>query len=94
MLIGARAVQGIGGAIVQSVALSVILDLLPEPAARAKAMSVWGFVASAGAAVGVVLGGVGALVAALPNAKQRSLEGQDHGAAPEVLAPLLKEFFR
>jgi MFS family permease len=58
MLIGARAVQGIGGAIVQAVALSVILDLFPEPVARAKAMSVWGFVASAGGAVGVVLGGV------------------------------------
>jgi EmrB/QacA subfamily drug resistance transporter len=58
MLIGARAVQGIGGAIVQAVALSVILDLFPEPASRAKAMSVWGFVASAGGAVGVVLGGV------------------------------------
>jgi EmrB/QacA subfamily drug resistance transporter len=58
MLIGARAVQGIGGAIVQAVAFSVILDLFPEPSARAKAMSVWGFVASAGGAVGVVLGGV------------------------------------
>jgi hypothetical protein len=31
--------------------------------------------------------------ALLPNAKQRTLEGQDHGAAPEVLAPVLKEFF-
>jgi EmrB/QacA subfamily drug resistance transporter len=58
MLIAARAVQGVGGAIVQAVAFSVILDLFPEPAARAKAMSVWGFVASAGGAVGVVLGGV------------------------------------
>jgi EmrB/QacA subfamily drug resistance transporter len=58
MLIAGRAVQGIGGAIVQAVALSVILDLFPEPGARAKAMSVWGFVASAGGAVGVVLGGV------------------------------------
>jgi EmrB/QacA subfamily drug resistance transporter len=58
MLIGGRAVQGIGGAVVQAVALSVILDLFPEPGARAKAMSVWGFVASAGGAVGVVLGGV------------------------------------
>jgi EmrB/QacA subfamily drug resistance transporter len=58
MLIAGRAVQGIGGAIVQAVAFSVILDLFPEPGARAKAMSVWGFVASAGGAVGVVLGGV------------------------------------
>jgi pimeloyl-ACP methyl ester carboxylesterase len=37
---------------------------------------------------------VRALVAALPNATRRTLEGQDHGAAPEVLAPVLKEFFR
>ena len=58
MLVAGRSVQGIGGAIVQAVALSLILDLFPEPGARAKAMSVWGFVASAGGAVGVVLGGV------------------------------------
>ncbi|HEV8670151.1 MAG TPA: MFS transporter [Candidatus Limnocylindria bacterium] len=58
MLVAGRAVQGIGGAIVQAVALSVILDLFPETGERAKAMSVWGFVASAGGAVGVVLGGV------------------------------------
>jgi len=58
MLISGRAVQGVGGAIVQAVALSVILDLFPEAGDRAKAMSVWGFVASAGGAVGVVLGGV------------------------------------
>jgi EmrB/QacA subfamily drug resistance transporter len=58
MLVTARAVQGIGGAIVQAVALSLILDLFQGTAARARAMSVWGFVASAGGAVGVVLGGV------------------------------------
>jgi EmrB/QacA subfamily drug resistance transporter len=58
MLIAGRAAQGVGGAITQAVALSVILDLFPEPVERAKAMSVWGFVASAGGAVGVVLGGV------------------------------------
>jgi EmrB/QacA subfamily drug resistance transporter len=58
MLLTARAVQGIGGAIVQAVALSLILDLFQEPGDRAKAMSVWGFVASAGGAVGVVLGGI------------------------------------
>jgi len=58
MLVTARAVQGIGGAIVQAVALSLILDLFQGNRDRAKAMSVWGFVASAGGAVGVVLGGV------------------------------------
>ena len=58
MLVAARAVQGIGGAIVQAVAFSLILELFREPGPRAKAMSVWGFVSSAGGAVGVVLGGV------------------------------------
>jgi EmrB/QacA subfamily drug resistance transporter len=58
MLVAARAVQGIGGAIVQAVALSLILDLFKGTSDRAKAMSVWGFVSSAGGAVGVVLGGV------------------------------------
>jgi len=57
-LVAGRAVQGIGGAVVQAVAFSVILDLFPELGDRAKAMSVWGFVASAGGAIGVVLGGV------------------------------------
>jgi len=36
---------------------------------------------------------VRALVAALPNARHMTLEGQAHGAAPEVLAPVLVEFF-
>jgi len=58
VLMAARAVQGIGGAIVQAVAFALILDLFQEPGPRAKAMSVWSFVASAAGAVGVVLGGV------------------------------------
>jgi EmrB/QacA subfamily drug resistance transporter len=58
VLVAARAVQGVGGAIVQAVAFSLILELFREPGPRAKAMSVWGFVSSAGGAVGVVLGGV------------------------------------
>lgn len=58
VLLAARAIQGIGGAIVQAVAFSLILELFREPGPRAKAMSVWGFVSSAGGAVGVVLGGV------------------------------------
>ncbi len=36
---------------------------------------------------------VQALVDILPNARRRTLEGQTHGAAPEVLAPVLEEFF-
>ena len=45
---GARAVQGVGGAVVSAVALSLIMTLFTEPAERAKAMGVFGFVASGG----------------------------------------------
>jgi EmrB/QacA subfamily drug resistance transporter len=58
MLVGARAVQGVGGAIVSAVALSLIVTLFTEPAERAKAMGVFGFVASGGGSIGVLLGGV------------------------------------
>src|SRR5262245_61722624 len=58
MLVVARAVQGLGGAIVAAVALSLIMTLFTEPAERAKAMGVIGFVAAGGGSVGVILGGV------------------------------------
>jgi len=58
LLVGARAVQGIGGAIVAAVALSLIMTLFTEPAERAKAMGVVGFVSAGGGSIGVVLGGV------------------------------------
>ena len=58
MLIGARAVQGVGGAVVSAVALSLIMGLFAEPADRAKAMGVFGFVMAGGGSIGVLLGGV------------------------------------
>jgi EmrB/QacA subfamily drug resistance transporter len=58
MLIAARAVQGVGGAIVSAVALSLIVTLFTEPGERAKAMGVFGFVASGGGSLGVLLGGI------------------------------------
>lgn len=58
MLIAARAVQGVGGAVVSAVALSLIMDLFSEPGDRAKAMGVFGFVCSGGGSIGVFLGGV------------------------------------
>src|SRR5687768_474742 len=58
MLVGARAVQGIGGAVVAAVALSLIMTLFTEPAERAKAMGVIGFVAAGGGSIGVLAGGV------------------------------------
>jgi EmrB/QacA subfamily drug resistance transporter len=57
-LVAARAVQGLGGAIVSAVALSLIMTLFVEPAERAKAMGVFGFVLSGGGTAGVLLGGV------------------------------------
>ena len=58
MLVAARAVQGLGGAVVSAVALSLIMTLFTEPGERAKAMGVFGFVASGGGSIGVLLGGV------------------------------------
>ena len=58
MLIAARAVQGLGGAIVSAVAFSLIVVLFTEPAERAKAMGVFGFVMSGGGSIGVLAGGV------------------------------------
>jgi EmrB/QacA subfamily drug resistance transporter len=58
MLVGARAVQGIGGAVVSAVALSLMMTLFTEPAERAKAMGIFGFVAAGGGSLGVLLGGV------------------------------------
>jgi EmrB/QacA subfamily drug resistance transporter len=58
LLVGARTIQGFGGAIVAAVALSLIMTLFTEPGDRAKAMGVFGFVAAGGGTVGVLLGGI------------------------------------
>jgi len=58
MLVVARAVQGFGAAVVSAVALSLMMTLFTEPAERAKAMGVFGFVASGGGSLGVLLGGI------------------------------------
>jgi EmrB/QacA subfamily drug resistance transporter len=58
MLVGARAVQGLGGAVASAVSLSLMMTLFTEPAERAKAMGVFGFVAAGGGSIGVLLGGV------------------------------------
>jgi EmrB/QacA subfamily drug resistance transporter len=58
MLVGARFVQGIGGALASAVILGMIVTMFPEPAAQAKAIGVYGFVASAGGSIGLLLGGV------------------------------------
>jgi EmrB/QacA subfamily drug resistance transporter len=58
MLIAARAVQGLGGAVVSAVAFSLIVVFFTEPSERTKAMGVFGFVMSGGGSIGVLAGGV------------------------------------
>lgn len=57
-LVAARGVQGLGGAVVTSVALSLIMNLFTEDGERAKAMGVYSFVCAGGGSVGVLLGGL------------------------------------
>src|SRR5213078_2044903 len=57
-LIAARSVQGLGGAVASAVSLSLMMGLFREPAERAKAMGIFGFVASGGGSIGVLLGGI------------------------------------
>ena len=58
LLIGARFVQGIGGAMTAAVILGMIVTMFPKPSEQAKAISVYSFVAAAGGAVGLLMGGV------------------------------------
>src|SRR3712207_65252 len=58
VLVAARALQGVGGAIIAPAALSIIITAFKDPAERARAMGVWAFVVSGGASIGVLLGGV------------------------------------
>src|SRR3954464_10483794 len=58
MLIGARFVQGVGGALTSAVILGMIVTMFPEPGEQAKAIGVYGFVASAGGSIGLLAGGV------------------------------------
>src|SRR6185295_1694112 len=58
MLIGARAAQGLGGALLSPAALAVITTTFAEGAERTKALSIWAAIASGGSAVGLLLGGI------------------------------------
>jgi EmrB/QacA subfamily drug resistance transporter len=57
-LIAARAVQGLGGALLAPAALSILTTIFPAGAERNKALGVWGAVAGSGGAAGVLLGGI------------------------------------
>ena len=58
MLIAARFIQGAGGALASAVTLGMIVTMFPEPREQAKAIGVYGFVASAGGSIGLLVGGV------------------------------------
>src|SRR3989440_1421871 len=58
MLIASRFVQGVGGALTSAVVLGMIVTMFPEPREQAKAIGVYGFVASAGGSIGLLAGGV------------------------------------
>ena len=58
MLVVSRGVQGLGGAVASAVSLSLMVNLFTEPGERAKAMGIFGFVASGGGSIGVLLGGI------------------------------------
>jgi EmrB/QacA subfamily drug resistance transporter len=58
LLVAARFVQGVGGAMTSAVILGMIVTMFPEPAEQAKAIGVYGFVASAGGSIGLLIGGV------------------------------------
>jgi EmrB/QacA subfamily drug resistance transporter len=58
LLIAARFVQGVGGALASAVILGMIVTMFPEPGEQARAIGVFSFVASAGASIGLLAGGV------------------------------------
>ena len=57
VLIAARFIQGVGGALTSAVILGMIVMMFPEPREQAKAIGVFGFVASAGGSIGLLAGG-------------------------------------
>src|ERR1700722_8014693 len=58
VLIVARAIQGLGGAVVAAVSLSLVMNLFTKPDERARAMGYFGFIAAGGGAIGVLVGGL------------------------------------
>jgi EmrB/QacA subfamily drug resistance transporter len=58
VLIAARFIQGVGGAVSSAVILGMVVTMFPEPAERARAIGVFAFVASAGATIGLLSGGL------------------------------------
>jgi EmrB/QacA subfamily drug resistance transporter len=57
-LIGARAVQGVGAAVMLPAALSIVMNMFEEGAERNKALGIWGAIAASGASIGLIAGGL------------------------------------
>jgi EmrB/QacA subfamily drug resistance transporter len=57
-MIGARAIQGVGAAMMLPAALSIVMNMFPEGAERNKALGIWGGLGAGGATVGVIAGGL------------------------------------
>ena len=85
MLLFARGLQGLGGAMVSPAALSIILTTFAEGPERNRALAVWGAIAGAGGAIGLLLGGVIVEVAelALGLLRQRADRRRRAGAGSE-----------
>ena len=58
MLIGARLLQGVGGAVASSVILAIIVTEFPRPREQARAMGLYAFVSAGGGSIGLLAGGV------------------------------------
>ena len=58
LLITARFIQGVGGALASAVILGMVVTMFPEPREQARAIGVYSFVAAAGASIGLLLGGI------------------------------------
>ena len=58
LLVGARFIQGVGGALTSAVILGMIVTMFSEPKEQAKALGVYAFVASAGGSIGLLAGGL------------------------------------
>ena len=58
MLVGARFIQGVGGAMTSAVILGMIVTMFPQPREQAKAIGIYAFVASGGGSVGLLAGGI------------------------------------
>src|SRR5919201_1782182 len=78
-LVTARAVQGLGAAVVSAIALSLIMILFTEPAERAKAMGIIGFVLSGGGTARVLLGRTVTITASLMLAVYAIVNGHQEG---------------